>query len=140
MAVCIQDVRLTQLSMLRSSSNVSCRAGHAVQCGIMTRTDRLFMSISHTSSSYNRGSCQHGQRCVSPCRNRGEVCVREVKRAWRLGSNFRGFSLGGSRVESKSVRLSLRVKNTHSEFIILIIQNSTHTIISVAGLPCDLPS
>ena len=96
----------------------------------MTRTDRLFMSISHTSSSYNRGSCRHGQRCVSPCRNRGEVCVRKVKRAWRLGSNFRGFSSGGSRVKSKSVRLPPRVKNTHSEFIILIIQNSTHTIIN----------
>ena len=136
MAVCIRDVMLTQLSLLRSSSNVSCRAGHAVQCGIMTRTDRLFMSISHTSSSYNRGSCRHGQRCVSPCRNRGEVCVREIKRAWRLGSNFRGFSSGGSRVKSKSVRLSLRVKNTHFEFIILIIQNSTHTIISI---PMHLP-
>ena len=132
MAVCIRDLMLTQLSMVRSSSNVSCRAGHAVQCGIMTRTDRLFMSISHTSTSYNRGSCRHGQRCVSPSRNRGEVCVREVKRAGRLGSNFRGFSSGGSRVKSKSVRLLSQVKNTHSEFIILIIQNSTHTIIRVS--------
>ena len=40
MAVCIRDVMLTQLSMVLSSSNVSCRVGHAVQSGIMTMTDR----------------------------------------------------------------------------------------------------
>ena len=50
-----------------------------------------------------------------------------------LGGSARIFAdlvWGEAASKARGVRSLSQVKNTHSEFIILIIQNSTHTIIS----------